>query len=95
MCLFLIGASVTKCWVKSHIFRYGLPKGFLSKGQKDYWPQTDRHADRLTKWFSVLHFELKRRKINRKRVNCGNNVGYLCNITVHYLVSDGYLFMKR
>ena len=30
----LIGVSATKSWEKSRIFRYGLPKDFLSKGQK-------------------------------------------------------------
>ena len=31
---FFIGASATKCFEKSRIFRYGLPKDILSKGQK-------------------------------------------------------------
>ena len=29
-----IGASTTKCFERSRIFRYGLPKDILSKGQK-------------------------------------------------------------
>ena len=29
-----LGASTTKCFKRSCIFRYGLPKDILSKGQK-------------------------------------------------------------
>ena len=38
---------------RSQIFRYGLPKDFLSKWKKN------ENGKRLTKWFLVLHFAAK------------------------------------
>ena len=32
---FFIGASATKSWEKSRVFRYGLPEDILSKGQNN------------------------------------------------------------
>ena len=57
-----IGASVKKCWVRSQIFRYGLPEGFFEYRAK-------RRLQALflcyclflllVKWFIVLHFVAK------------------------------------
>ena len=56
----IIGTSTKKYWVRSQIFRYGLPEDFLNK-----WQKTERHAVmqtcRQTKWFLVLHFAAEER----------------------------------